>query len=182
MARDCRRNRLIRPTVTLRAPLKASKSAFHYHSPTEVRVTCPLTSRTAGKLSMLHTPATSLLTPLRSGETINQAIHILVNTCRLPGFVRSLIASYLRWTSRPPGRNDVFADLLACIGSASAAQERALIVRRDAYREQWRKALQAQGIDFVLSVPHALPPMPKGGTGIATLVSANYAFLYNIVS
>ena len=54
-------------------------------------------------------------------------------------------------------------------------------MRRDAYRESWRHAMKKQEVDFILTVSHALPPMPHGGTGIATLLSANYAFLFNIV-
>ena len=87
----------------------------------------------------------------------------------------------LRWFSRPAGRNDAFADLLSCIEPSGATAERALIVRRNAYREAWHQAMRKQEVDFVLTVPHALPPMPLGGTGTATLISANYAFVYNIV-
>lgn len=124
----------------------------------------------------------SLVAPLRSSESINPAILLLVNICRLPAFARRAFATLLRWFSRPAGRNDVYADLLACMGISTAAEERALIVRRDAYREAWQEAVRAQGIDFLITVPHALPPIPKDGTGVVTLISANYAFLYNIVS
>lgn len=91
------------------------------------------------------------------------------------------MAALIRWTARPAGRNDVFTDLLAALGPCTPADERELIVRRDAYREAWRHAMKKQEVDFILTPPHALPPMPHGGTGIATLVSSNYEFLYNIV-
>lgn len=101
---------------------------------------------------------------------------------RLPLLVKQAIAAWLRWSSLPKGRNDAYADLLECLHPQSVAQERALAVVREEYRARWIAAMREQGIDFVLNVPHALPPMPKDGSGVATLVSASYCFLYNIVS
>lgn len=42
--------------------------------------------------------------------------------------------------------------------------------------------MRKQGIDLVLLPIFALPPVPMGGSGTATLIAANYAFLFNIVS
>ena len=92
-----------------------------------------------------------------------------------------MIANFLRFTSSPPGRNDVYADLFECMHPQSVAAERALYVQRDEYRQRWIDAMDEQGVDFVLTLQHALPPMPRDGTGTATLVSANYCFLYNVV-
>ncbi|KAJ3558890.1 hypothetical protein NM688_g666 [Phlebia brevispora] len=179
---------LIRPTPACLRALKCAVDTlreqgyevFDFDAPSPVeglKIGFPLAFADGGQCKF----GVSLLAPLRRGEVINPAISLLVNTCCLPSIVRNAVASYIRWFSRPAGRNDVFADLLACLGRSTASEERALIVRRDEYRDKWREAMRAQGIDFVMSVPHALPPMPKDGTGVATLVSANYAFLYNIL-
>ena len=65
----------------------------------------------------------------------------------------------------------------------TALEERKLIVERDAYRQAWHDAWHRDGLDLLLTVPHALPAMPKDPetSSQATLVAANYAFLYNVV-
>jgi hypothetical protein len=92
------------------------------------------------------------------------------------------MATCIRWFSRPTGRNDAFADLLPCIHAQTVQQERALRAQREQYKAAWKQAMKKQEIDFVLTHVHALSPMPKNGSGTATLVSANYAFLFNVVS
>lgn len=126
--------------------------------------------------------AASLVSPLRSGETINEAILTVRSLLQLPLFAKRLMATLLRYTSRPAGRNDNWASLVEVFHPKTATEERELVVQRDAYRAAWHRAMKSQGIDFVLTVPHSLPPIPKGKTGVASLVSANYAFLYNVVS
>lgn len=113
---------------------------------------------------------------------MNEAVLTVRSLLQLPLFAKKLMATLLRYTSRPAGRNDNWASLIEVLHPRTAAEERDLIVRRDEYRAAWHKALKNQGIDFVLTVPHACPPIPRGKTGAVTLVSANYAFLYNIVS
>ena len=58
-----------------------------------------------------------------------------------------------------------------------------LVLERDAYRAAWHDAWRREGLDFVLAPPHALPAMPvdPAASDRATLVSANYSFLYNVV-
>lgn len=103
-------------------------------------------------------------------------------TLKVPQFVKRLIASMLRVFSRPMGRNHSFAALSEVLHPISVAEEYALVVRREAQKAAWTKAFKDQGVDFVLTVAHPLPPMPKGKTAKATLLSASYAFLFNVVS
>lgn len=112
---------------------------------------------------------------------MSPTIGALLGAVKLPLFVKRGIASFLRWWSTPTGRNDDYADMLERFHPLTIAQEREAVVLREEYRARWAAALREQGTDFVLTVPHALPPMPKGQSGTATLVSANYVFLYNIV-
>lgn len=124
----------------------------------------------------------SVAAPLSPCENIGPAISSLLQAARLPMFIKRSMANYLRWFSVPPGRNDSNADLLECMHPQSVAQERELTIKLQNYRARWIAAMREQGIDFILNVPHSLPPMPRGGTGTASLLSANYCFLYNIVS
>ena len=102
---------------------------------------------------------------------------------RLPLWFKKLQAAFLRWFSRPWGRNDSWASLVEIFHPRTALEERKLIVERDAYRQAWHDAWHRDGLDLLLTVPHALPAMPKDPetSSKATLVAANYAFLYNVV-
>ncbi len=120
---------------------------------------------------------------LRAGEHISPAIRTVRTILRLPLWFKKLHATFLRWFSRPRGRNDAWASLLEVFHPKTAFQERKLVVQREAYRAAWHEAWRTEGLDFVLTVPHALPAVPTDpkASDKATLVSANYAFLYNVV-
>ncbi|KAI0694198.1 amidase signature enzyme [Cytidiella melzeri] len=174
---------LIAPTPACKRALEVARDAllqqgydvvdFDPPSPVEgLKIGFPLTFAEGG---------VSVQVPISPGEKMGAAIVHLLTVSNLPKFVKWIMATCLRWFSRPAGRNDVFADLITCLHAQTVAQERALVVRREKYKAAWKQAMKKQEIDFVLSPIHALPPMPKHGSGVATLVSANYAFLYNIL-
>jgi hypothetical protein len=126
--------------------------------------------------------ASSTVVPRSPGEMINGALALSLNIFRIPLFAKRLVAYALRQFSSPAGRNDAYANVLECMHPQTIGGERELTVLLEDYRSRWNAALKAQGVDFVLNVPCALPPMPKDGTGTATLLAANYGFLYNVVS
>ena len=121
---------------------------------------------------------------LRSGEYISPALRTVRVILRLPLWLKRFQARCLRWFSRPWGRNDAWAALLEVMHPKTTLAERELVVQREAYRAAWHEAWRREGLDFVLTPPHALPAMPvaPSASDTATLVSANYAFLYNVVS
>ena len=131
----------------------------------------------------LPPPAASVTGPLRPGEHISPALRTVRTILRLPHWFKRLHAALLRWLSRPRGRNDAWAALLEVFHPKSAREERKLVVERDAYRAAWHEAWRREGLDFVLAPPHAMPAMPvdPAASDRATLVSANYSFLYNVV-
>ena len=132
-------------------------------------------------LNELPIPGASVGAPLSPSETISPAIASLLTAARFPLFFKRAVASYIRWASTPPGRNDNYATVLECMHPQSVAQERELTLQLQDYRTRFVGAMRNQGIDFILTVPQSLPPMPKGGTATATLLAASYGFLYNIV-
>ena len=119
---------------------------------------------------------------LQPGENINPALTLVRNLARLPLLVKKAIGGYLRWSSTPAGRNDAYADLLESMHPQSVADERVFYEQRDEYRARWISAMDEQGIDYIITLQHALPPMPRDGTRTATLLAASYCFLYNVVS
>lgn len=127
--------------------------------------------------------AKSTLAPRRLGEFVNPALLTVRLMLRLPLWLKRFNATLLRWFSRPWRRNDAWASLLEVFHPRTAYEERRLTIERDAYRAAWHDAWQSAGLDLLLTVPHALPAISREpvASDKATLVSANYAFLYNVV-
>lgn len=61
------------------------------------------------------------------------------------------------------------------------AEERALIVERDQFRAEWHEQWAKEGLDFVLTVPAPFPAIKHGEGLKASLMTASYAFLFNLV-
>lgn len=123
----------------------------------------------------------SLSTPLRRGEFCNGAQALTVQLVQMPYFMKLIYALWLRLMSRPAGRNDRWAELIEVLHTKSVAEVNALIVAREAYKAAWFARQQEQGIDFIITPVHALPAIPLGMSGVATLVSAGSAFLFNVL-
>ena len=119
--------------------------------------------------------------PLSPGEKFNGSLALILSASRIPLFVKQLAAWALRRFSSPAGRNDVFADMLELMHPQTAVRERELSVMLEDYRARWYSYVKTQGIDFVLSVPCALPSLPKDGSDSLPLLAANYGVFYNIV-
>ena len=98
---------------------------------------------------------------LRTGEYISPALRTVRLILRLPLWLKRFQARCLRWFSRPWGRNDAWAALLEVMHPKTTLAERELIVQREAYRAAWHEAWYAEGLEFVLTVPHALPAVPR---------------------
>ncbi|KAH9896951.1 amidase signature enzyme [Cubamyces lactineus] len=143
----------------------------------------PLEGLEIGYQLMFSDGAASILEPRSSGEFVSPALLTVRLILRLPLWFKKLQATFLRWFSRPWGRNDSWASLVEIFHPRTALEERKLIVERAAYRQAWHDAWHREGFDLVLTVPHALPAIPKEpeASSKATLVAANYAFLYNVL-
>ncbi|KAI0646387.1 amidase signature enzyme [Trametes meyenii] len=143
----------------------------------------PLEGLKIGYQLMFSDGAVSILESKRMGEYVNPALLTVRFLLQLPLWLKKLGAAFLRWFSRPQGRNDAWASLIEIFHPRSALEERKLVIERDAYRAAWHTAWHSAGLDLLLTVPHALPAVPKepAASDKATLVSANYAFLYNVL-
>ncbi|KAL1943928.1 hypothetical protein VTO73DRAFT_3746 [Trametes versicolor] len=143
----------------------------------------PLDGLKIGYQLMFSDGAKSTLAPRRLGEYVNPALLTVRLMLRLPLWLKRFNATLLRWFSRPWGRNDAWASLLEVFHPRTAYEERRLVIERDAYCAAWHDAWQRADLDLLLTVPHALPAIsrePKASDK-ATLVSANYSFLYNVL-
>lgn len=108
-------------------------------------------------------------------ESISPAARSILGLLALPRFFKRILAYFTR-------SSDPFsAALLDVMHPKSVVEERGLIARRDEYRAEWHEKWIEEGLDFVLSVPHALPALENDGQDKATLMSAGYAFLWSLV-
>lgn len=126
--------------------------------------------------------ADTIAAPLSPSESLSDPMMEFRRILKMPLFAKRLMASLLRMLSRPAGRNDAFAALSEVLHPMSVAEERALVLKREEQKAAWTKAFKDQGVDFILTIAHPLPPVPRGKSGTATLLSASSAFLFNVVS
>ncbi|KAJ7135801.1 amidase signature domain-containing protein [Mycena epipterygia] len=122
--------------------------------------------------------------PLPS-EPLNAPLTATLALLALPRFVKRLLA----WVADSPvvarvlGRmaDPFYAGLLRVLHKKSVLEERELIVGRDDMRERWHERWTEEHLDFVLTVPHPLPALENGTGEKASLMSAGYTFLFNML-
>lgn len=129
--------------------------------------------------ALLHLNASAgeqIRSALLPTETLNPALASILDLLNLPRIMKKLIAYYYR-SSDP-----LYAGLLDVMHPKSIFEERELIVKRDAYREEWHEKWTEEGLDFVLSVACPFPALENGTAEKASLMSAGYTLLFNLVS
>ena len=74
------------------------------------------------------------------------------------------------------------SQLYGMMHTKTTVQDRKSIVARDLYRAEWHERWKEEGLDFVLTVPHAFPALENGTSEQTTLMSAGYTLIFNLVS
>ena len=113
---------------------------------------------------------------LSPNEKINPAAKSILDLLQLPKFIKKILAFFVR-SSDP-----MASQLYDIMHSKTAVQDREAIVARDVYRAEWHKKWTEEGLDFVLTVPHAFPALENGSSEQTTLMSAGYTLLFNLAS
>lgn len=113
---------------------------------------------------------------LSPNETITPAAKSILDLLQLPRIIKKIFAFFIR--SSDPMASQIYS----IMHSKSAVQERELIIARDLYRAEWHKKWTEEGLDFVLTVPHAFPALENGTSEQTTLMSAGYTLIFNLVS
>ncbi|KAF8871074.1 amidase signature domain-containing protein [Infundibulicybe gibba] len=91
-------------------------------------------------------------------ETLGALTKSIITILSFPRFLKKVLTLINRsW-------DPLFADLLENMNTKTILQERALIMKRDKYRAAWHDQWHHQGLDFVLTVPHALPALSQGSS------------------
>jgi hypothetical protein len=108
-------------------------------------------------------------------ETLNPPLKGTIGLLALPRFVKSIMAYFSRAT------DPFYASLLEVMHPKTVVEERALVARRDDFRAAWHDRWTEENLDFVITVPHPLPALENGTGERASLMSAGYTFLFNMV-
>lgn len=115
--------------------------------------------------------------PFRKDEKLDPVMSGSKSLLEMPLFVKKFLAMITRSLTG----DEFLASLTESLHTKTAVEERALVVARDDYRARWHDAWKAEGLDFVLTVPHALPAIPAGSAEKVTLFSVAPAMICNIV-
>jgi hypothetical protein len=115
-------------------------------------------------------------TPFQYREPSDPGVDILMRIIRLPALFRRIYAWYLRHIRRDP----ITAGLVLGLSRKTTTEHYALVAKREAYRARFYQAWNQAGLDFVLTVPNAMPALPLGGMR-NSIGSVGYSFLFNIV-
>ncbi|KAJ7735382.1 amidase signature domain-containing protein [Mycena maculata] len=109
------------------------------------------------------------------GETLNPPLQGTIGLLALPRVVKNIMAWFNRAT------DPFYATLVEVMYPKTVVQERDLVARRDEFRAEWHKRWTEENLDFVLTVPHPLPALENGTGERASLISAGYTFLFNML-
>ncbi|KAG6379629.1 amidase signature enzyme [Boletus reticuloceps] len=121
----------------------------------------------------------------RSFETNDAGMVPALRALGLPRFIMKIYAWYLRYIRRDP----IYAGLVDNFYEKSVSEYHALIAKREDYRARWFKVwrdteveggLGDKGVDFILTVPNALPAVPHRGMRHGWK-ACGYTFLFNLL-
>lgn len=95
----------------------------------------------------------------------------------MPRWVKRIYTWYLRYIKR----DEVYAGLIEGWHEKKITEYWPLVAQREDYRRRWFEMWQNEELDFVLTVPNALPAVPHGGMKEG-FKACGYSFLFNLVS
>jgi len=114
----------------------------------------------------------SLLSP---GEALTPPAMGILDLLNLPKFFKKIL-SYFTRSSDP-----ISSQLYDVMHGKTVVEDRNNVVARDRYRAEWHKKWTEEGLDFVLTVPMALPACENDTSEKTTLMSAGYTFLFSLL-
>ncbi|KAL0576127.1 hypothetical protein V5O48_005845 [Marasmius crinis-equi] len=115
--------------------------------------------------------------PIRFGEWCDAGVQQLRRWFVLPWFLKKMYVWYTRYIRR----DEIYAGLLEGVMSERKITEYwPIIARRNAYRQAWFNMWNKEKLDFVLSVPNALPAAPHKGMKMGAQ-ACGYAVLFNML-
>lgn len=115
--------------------------------------------------------------PIRTFESNDLGVLQALRMFSLPRWFKRLYAWFVRTVYRDP----IYAGLIEDWHEKTVQEYYALVARREQYRKKWFDWWKKEELDFLLTVPNALPAFPHGGSKTAWR-SCGYTFLFNLAS
>ncbi|KAK0203926.1 amidase signature enzyme [Desarmillaria ectypa] len=118
----------------------------------------------------------TVMQPFQLGEANDPGVRQARIMFSLPHWMRRLYVWYLRYL-----RGDkIYAGLVERCYEKSITEYWLLVAQREAYRRRWFDMWNKHDLDFLLTVPNALPAVPHGGMKEG-FKSCGYTFLFNLL-
>jgi len=114
--------------------------------------------------------------PIRWCESNDPGVAAGMFALRLPRILIKLYAWFHRYILRDP----VYASLVEGWHIKDGQEFYRLVGQREGYRTEWFEYWKEENLDFVLTVPNALPAIRHGDSG-RLWKACGYTFLFNIV-
>ncbi|KAK0192414.1 amidase signature enzyme [Armillaria mellea] len=118
----------------------------------------------------------TVMQPFQLGETNDPGVSQARIMFALPRWVRRLYVWYLRYLRG----DEIYAGLVEGCYEKSITEYWPLVAQREAYRRRWFDMWNEHDLDFLLTVPNALPAVPHGGMREG-FKSCGYTFLFNLL-
>jgi len=179
---------VVRPSPACKRALKVVVNALKRHGYKVVDVDPPSPHRglTLGSSLILADGGTTATDPMRSFETNDPGMVQAMRVLRLPSLLRRLYVMYVRYIKR----DEVYAGVIEGFHAKNVKDFWKLVAEREKYKIEWwewwngtrnGQENKEEKLDFLLTVPNALPAVPHGGMkhGFA---ACGYTFLFNVVS
>ncbi len=115
--------------------------------------------------------------PMRFLEWNDPGVIQALKMLRLPNILRKIYAFYIRYIKR----DKIYAGLVDGFHRKSGTETMKLIAERDIYKTKWAEFWDEERLDFMLTVPSALPAVPHGAMKKGWR-SCGYLLLFNLVS
>jgi hypothetical protein len=115
--------------------------------------------------------------PIRNFESNDVGVLQALRMFSLPRWFKRLYA----WFIRKFYGDHIYAGLVENWHEKTVQEYYALIASREEYRKKWFDWWNEEELDFLLTVPNALPAFPHGGSKTGWR-SCGYTFLFNLAS
>lgn len=114
--------------------------------------------------------------PMHHFETNDIGVVQAMRMFQLPSFLRRLYVFYVRYIRR----DEIYAGLIEGWYEKRITEFWPAIAQRESYKARWFEYVQKEELDFILTVPNALPAVPHNGMKEGWR-ACGYAFLFNLV-
>ncbi|KAF9558563.1 amidase signature enzyme [Agrocybe pediades] len=178
---------VVRPSPACKRALKIVVNALkrHGHEVLDVDPPSPYTALALGSRLILADGGATATAPMQSFESNDPGMVQAMRVLRLPCFIRKLYVFYIRYILR----DEVYAGIIEGFRAKDVTEFWQLVAAKEKYKLDWwewwngtRNGVEGaeKKLDFLLTVPNALPAVPLGGMkhGFA---ACGYSFLFNVL-